>query len=81
VGERERKRERETVGLPGAGMSAESRNVFTPYSAGRKASKGPWVSSKPGQRALFLFPQTEPIAVGAPLASHVCVSGYSFISM
>lgn len=62
-------------------MSAESRNVFTPYSAERKASKAPRVSSQPGQRALLLFPQTEHIAVGAPLASHVCVSGYSFISV
>lgn len=61
-------------------MSAESRNVFTPYSAGRKASKG-LVSSQPGQRALLLFPQTEHIAVGALLASHVCVSGYFFISV
>lgn len=56
-------------------MSAAFRNVFTPYSAGRKVSKG-LVSSQPGQRALLLFPQTEHIAVGAPLASHVCVSGY-----
>lgn len=57
-------------------MSAESRNVFTPYSAERKAAS-PRVSSQPGQRALLLFPQTEHIAVGVPLASHVCVSGYS----